>query len=401
MDAPQGFWLQLSANHREEVLSLRSEWERSPANVPGVVLAPVTTHERLVEAARVCQDQRVYMDPCGYLLDREPTARARRHFPWLARAPAEGEHDQSSSGDDGEPSDGDDESNDEPRSQARPQSHDEWSRWMRHSIDHDVALFAEANREPSVVVSPCPMIESMVSESDIDSVCEAYAVLEAEYESLIPSFCVGAEFTRTEEGVTRLANALIRLGPPAVLLRCFQSQLPPIADRLYLEGLSEIVQACAADGIEVLLPNSGWVGWLAQSWGDVHYSCGATQSSWFDRVPTPMNAPPQIDRIHDLQLMTRREYDLGPSLEEIPGYDACDCRSCEEMAGVFDKALARVHQLRAVRAEDLALDGVHGPTRRLLIKGRLADASQLWQRLPAPLRADIDGGHLALWAELA
>ncbi len=400
MNLPEGLWLQLSANYREELLSLHQEWGESPEGAPGIVLAPVTTHENLVETARACTDGRVYLDPCGYLLDRQPTARARRYFPWLAGLHEDDESEPSPADSVAEPG-GESVEAADPPAQRRPESQDEWLSWMRRSIDHAAALFVQAKRTPSVLVSPCPMIESMVTDRDIDAVCETYTTLAADYSLLIPSFCVGSEFTRTEQGITRLANALIGLAPPAVLLRCFQSQLPPITDRLYLEGLREIVQACSSNGITVLLPNSGWVGWLARSWGDVHYSCGATQSSWFDRVPTPMNPPPQIDRIHDVQLITRREYDLGPSLEEVDGYAACGCESCVEMAGVFTKPLARMHQLRAARAEDLALSGVPAGTRRLLIKGRLADASQMWERLPAPLRQDIDGGHLALWAGLA
>ena len=173
---------------------------------------------------------------------------------------------------------------------------DEWVAWMRASIEHDVDLFESVERKPSLLVSPCPLIESMVAEKELTSVADAFRQLKIEYPSLAPSFCVGPEFTRTEAGVTRLANTLVGLQPSAVLLRCFQTALPPIRDRPFLRGLREIVRACASNDIAVLLPNSGWVGWLATAWGAHAYSGGAAQSSWYDRPPSAMNQPPRVDR---------------------------------------------------------------------------------------------------------
>ena len=383
MKIPTGFWLQLSSTHRDELLTLRNEWANSDQGAPGVVLAPVTTGPRLVETARACEDNKVFLDPCGYLFDRRPTERSRNHFPWLVGS-------------------ADDNGEDGQAHFQRPRTVDEWVGWMRMSIEHDIDLFNDAAREPSLLVSPCPLIESMVAHHELASVADAFRDLRSEYSDLAPSFCVGPEFTRTEEGVTRLANTIIGLQPRAILLRCFQTLLPPIGDRRYLEGLREIVRACASNDIAVLLPNSGWVGWLAMGWGAHVYSGGATQSSWFDRVPTPMNRPPQVDRIHDAPLMTRREFDLGPDLEAVDGYEPCNCISCEEMNGVFNEQLAKMHQLRAARSESLAVEDLQQlNARHLLIKGRLAEADQLWRSLPRHLRQGIPGDHLDLWQELA
>ena len=375
MRTPWGFWLQLSSRYRDEVLALRHEWAQSDEGAPGVVLAPVTTRARLVETARACEDERVFLDPCGYLFDRAPTARSRRYFPWLV--------------------------GDGSAHFQRPETIDEWVAWMRESIEHDVDLFESADREPSLLVSPCPLIESMVAHHELTSVADAFRQLETEYPNLAPSFCVGPEFTRTEAGVTRLANTLVGLQPSAVLLRCFQTALPPIGDHQYLEGLREIVRACASNGIAVLLPNSGWVGWLATGWGAHAYSGGATQSSWYDRAPTPMNQPPRVDRIHDRPLITRREFDLGPDLEAVDDYEPCDCASCEEMGRIFSEPLARMHQMRVARSESLAADDLQElEARRLLIKGRLTEADRLWRSLPTRLRRSIDGRHVSLWADL-
>lgn len=399
MTTPTGFWLQLSATHRGELLALRDEWATSDSGAPGVVLAPVTAPERLLEVARACEDNRVFLDPCGYLIDRRPTQRSRRHFPWLVgtvgdnggEGPSGRYLDQMLDLDGGE----------QPQFQ-RPRTLDEWVTWMRTSIEHDRMLFESARRKPSLLVSPCPLIGSMVDHHELTSVAEAFRELNGEYSDLAPSFCVGPEFSRTEEGVTRLANTIVGLQPSAVLLRCFQTELPPIGDRQYLEGLREIVKACTSNDIAVLLPNSGWVGWLAMGWGAQAFSCGATQSSWYDRPPTPMNQPPQVDRIYDTALMTRREFDLGPDLEAVDGYESCDCISCEEMNGVFSEQLARTHQLRVARSESLAVEELRqSNARHLLIKGRLAEADQLWQSLPTHLRQDIPGAHLGLWQELA
>ena len=402
MRAPKGFWLQLSAHYRDEVLALRREWAQSREGAPGVVLAPVTTRDKLVDTARACEDERVFLDPCGYLLDRAPTDRSRRHFPWLV-GPADGVgEDEQGGGPSDEVEEVAEADGDESTRSQRPETVDEWVAWMRESIEHDVSLFESAGREPSLLVSPCPLIGSIVAADELTSVADAFRHLASEYPGLAPSFCVGPEFTRTEAGVTRLANTLVGLQPSAVLLRCFQTALPPIRDRLHLEGLREIVRACESNGIAVLLPNSGWVGWLALGWGAHAYSGGATQSSWYDRAPTPMNRPPGVDRIHDARLMTRREFDLGSALEAVEDYEPCGCASCEEMGGVFSESLARTHQLRVARRESLAANDLQQPNAlRWMIKGRLTEADQLWRSLPARLGQSIDGRHLGLWADLA
>jgi len=56
--------------------------------------------------------------------------------------------------------------------------------------------------------------------------------------------------------------------------------------------------------------------------------------------------------------------------------------------------------MRVARRESLAVDDLQElRARRLLIKGRLAEADQLWHGLPARLRQSIDGCHLGLWNE--
>ena len=83
-------------------------------------------------------------------------------------------------------------------------------------------------------------------------------------------------------------------------------------------------------------------------------------------------------------------------------YEPCGCASCEEMGGAFSEPLARTHQLRVARRESLAANDLQQPNAlRLLIKGRLTEADQLWHSLPARLRQNIKGGHLGLWADLA
>ena len=104
--------------------------------------------------------------------------------------------------------------------------------------------------------------------------------------------------------------------------------------------------------------------------------------------------------------MVRSSPDVNSTLGRISkpsmGYEPCDCASCEAMGGTFSEPLARTHQMRVARNESLAVDDLQEPrARRLLIKGRLAEADQLWHSLPAHLQQSIDGRHLGLWNELA
>ena len=114
-----------------------------------------------------------------------------------------------------------------------------------------------------------------------------------------------------------------------------------------------------------------------------------------------MNQPPRVDRIHDRPLITRREFDLGPDLKAVDDYEPCDCASCEKMGGIFSEPLARMHQMRVARSESLAADDLQElEARRLLIRGRLTEADQLWRSLPVDLQQSISGRHLGLWGDL-
>ena len=58
---------------------------------------------------------------------------------------------------------------------------------------------------------------------------------------------VDRTYLREQRHLIRLLNAMIQTGADGFVFRSQHTQLPPVDDPLYLEGLREVVETCAAN----------------------------------------------------------------------------------------------------------------------------------------------------------
>lgn len=373
-----GYWLQHTRNEADALVAFADVLVPTPAGRPGVVLTPVnnpTTLQGLYERARSRGE--AFLDPCGFFIDlRDPSRYRQRDFPWLDAT------------------------------YPRPTTTAEWRTWMRLSLDHQLspALHGTAP-PPSILVTPSPQLTAAAPAQELYSVLDA-ALDERDataggHECWI-GVVVDRDFLRTESHLTRLANAVVSLDVPGILLRFFQTELAPVSDRRGLEGLREVVSACAANDIAVLLPNAGWAGWLAMGWGAVGFSGGFPKSSWFDRTPSGMANVPRRDAIFEPQLLRHVRWTEHEELIRQPGYLPCWCDSCQAMAGSWDADEAKRHQIRVANEHGAtlrALSDTHD--RRRAIRAQLDDAIAFRDSLPTLLRERVLAGFLDTWRALA
>jgi hypothetical protein len=366
---PSGFWLQYASRQASEVVNFADELEGAPAGRPGVVFAPVnapSTVRRLYEHAR--QRGEVVMDPNGYLLDRPPTKRAEKYFPWLAQTP-------------------------------RPTDQAGWEAWIQQGLDHQLSPeLVGGEGPPSFLVTPCPQLVAAQGAAGLYPVLDAAATVQAAASEVCwLGVNIDRDYLREETHLVRLANALVSARTPGLVLRCFQNQMPPVADRALLEGLREVVETCASNGIAVFLTNAGWLGWLAMAWGAWGFSGGAAKSTWYDRMPTPMTNVPRYESIFEPQLFRHVRWPVHEALATQPGYQACWCDSCAAMGGTYDGHEAARHQMRVAHEEGASLRALPLPDRRTAVEQRLDAGIAFRDSLPLVLRSRAQAEFLDRW----
>ncbi len=180
----------------------------------------------------------------------------------------------------------------------------------------------------------------------------------------------------------------------------------PYGETDALVGLREAVEALAANGINVVLPQMGLCGWLFLPFGARSFGAGPRSS--MDRNLRPVAggrggggaAPLHWYFVPDL---------LGPVLaEELPGLAAegvtsCSCPYCTATpprgGPAFDARAAELHYLWwcAYLADEVRQAG--DPTAP--VRDRVEAAQQLWQRVrvaQVPLDSRSRETHLAAWS---
>lgn len=372
-----GFWLQHTRNEADALVSFADVLMPTPAGRPGVVLIPANTPSTLralYERAR--SGGEAFLDPCGFFRDSKPTSAAReRDYPWLDAT------------------------------YPRPTNAGEWRKWMRLSVDHQLSADLHGNAPPpSIIVTPSPQLTAAAPAEELYGVLDA-AVDERDatiggHECWI-GVVIDRDFLRTEAHLTRLANALVSLDAPGIVLRCFQGELAPVSDRQLLDGLREVVSACSATGTAVLLPNAGWAGWLAMGWGAHGFSGGFTQGSWYDRLPTPMSRVPRYEKIFEPQVLRHVRWEVHEELATRPGYSPCWCESCQTMGGVWDADEAKRHQIRVANEYGATLRALPDRAdRATAIRSHLDDGIAFRDSLPPLLRNRVGAGFLDTWRAL-
>jgi hypothetical protein len=369
-----GFWLQYASQNAESLVGL-SDTLATDGYRPGVVFTPVGAPARL---ARLYGEARargeVFMDPSGFLLDREPRPQRAANFPWL------------------DPSFG------------RPQVIAEWVEWMEASLRHQLANdLLDGAAEPTIIVTPSPQLTASTGNAELYAIIDAATAGRdsiADDRECWLGISVDRDYLRNDARLTELADAVVTAGFPGVVFRCFQTELTPISDGRLLNGLRELVEGCAGGGVEIFLPNAGWMGWLAGAWGATGYSGGLSKGSWFDRMPTPMRNPGRRESIFEPQLMRHVQWTVHEQLADEDGYQECECASCAAMAGGYDAHEAKVHQVRVAHTWSNELRGLNAIGRRRAIRTQIDQAIDFRNDLPRALRNRADAGFLDVWRSL-
>jgi hypothetical protein len=206
---------------------------------------------------------------------------------------------------------------------------------------------------------------------------------------------VDRDYLREDDHLTRLGNYAVTLTGSVVVLRAFQTDLPPISDRRFLSGLRDLTAALRRSGIPVFLPQWGWVGWLASAWGADAFSAGLGAGTWYDRMPGPMSAPPRREKYFEPQLLRHVQWGLHELLVRQDGYQQCPCSACDDMGNSFDASLALRHQLEVGIRYSAELQA-HTDA----VADAVAAAIEFRDRLPFALRERAEAGFLDTWQSL-
>lgn len=371
-----GFWLEYGNREAPQLVAFASELAQTAAGRPGVAFGPLnhphTTLHGLFEQARLAGD--AILDPHGYLLDRDHTARSTNHFPWLARTP-------------------------------RPATQQQWEQWMQDALDHQLSAALRGSApEPSFVVTASPLMDAARGALELNTVLDAAVNIRSQVAADTDCWLgvtVDRTYTREQAHLIRVLNAMLETGADGFVFRSQQTQLPPIADRAYLLGMREVVQACAANGLRVFLLRSGWLGWLAMGWGAWGFSAGMASGSWVDRLPSPMTPPQQRPLPYfEPQLLRAVPWRIHQQLVNESGYQPCTCPDCAQMGTSHDLALAKRHQIRHAADETARLLAAPVAQRRQLVANRMDDAIAFRDSLSRPIAARIETTHLDRWRDL-
>lgn len=375
--ARAGFWLQATTQKADEVVAFANTLASSPAGRPGVSLGPLhtpATLNGLFQRARGGGD--AIVDAHGHLVDRPHSQQREDRYPWLAENP-------------------------------RPATQAEWEAWMLTSLQHQSSAELSGNGSPpSFLMTPSPML------TPAGGAAELHAVLDAAQVALtkVPagsecwmSVTVDREYVMSVPHLTALLNALLAAKPEAVVFRATHNQLAPVTVAAYLSGLREVVQALAGNAIDVFLPYTGWLGWMAMGWGAWGFSAGWSSGSWADRAPAAGGNQPAVppNYFYEAQVLRPVRWTVHEDLASRSDYTACSCTDCLTMAGQYDRGLAQRHQLRAVNEAATELVGYVAAGRRIVVQSRIAQAVAYRNALPGMLGDRTEAGFLDAWAAVA
>ncbi|HEY8630082.1 MAG TPA: hypothetical protein VIL73_05960 [Gaiellaceae bacterium] len=109
MSIEGGFWLQYAAQNADELVHLADDLAEGGYR-PGVVFAPVGSPARLARLyGQARANGEAFLDPSGFLLDRERRPQREANFPWLDA------------------------------SYGRPTDLNAWTEWMEESLQHQLS----------------------------------------------------------------------------------------------------------------------------------------------------------------------------------------------------------------------------------------------------------------------
>jgi hypothetical protein len=372
-----GFWLQQTHTNGEKLLDLAEDLAQTNEGRPGFVAAPVNvkpTVNRYYRRARAGGD--AVLDPQGHLLGKGSVKRTSIHFPWLE--------------------------------EPRPETQAGWLAWMQKGFDDQLSQTVHGDAgAPSFVITPSPDIVKPGDTGELHDVLAAAAAIVQAHDGQ-PECWVGLHVDQAylQDDALReiLVEAMLAVPTDGIVFRSPQKSMPPVSNRKYVKGLKAVVAACSQNDIDVFLPNSGWLGWLAMGWGAWGFSAGLAGATWADQLEiTGFNSPlePPLPYFEP-QLLKTVPWRAHLQLLDQPGYSLCDCPECVGLLGSHRLLEAQRHQIRHGNIEATKLTALPSvAARAAAVAGRLDEAIAFREGLSsAPLRELCDAKFLTFWRSL-
>lgn len=372
-----GFWLQHGNRNADDLVAYSDSLAGESGGRPGIVLAPVNAPSSLNPLFKLARSKGdAFLDPIGHCIDRDPTKTKEKHFPWLTKNP-------------------------------RPDSQEAWAGWMKESVAHQLSAdLRGAGPGPSVLVTPSPTITAASGQDELYAVLDAAAEVRTDHDKdatpMWLGLAVDRQHVREEPHRTRLGNAIVSAGMEGLVFRAFHTELPPVKDRRYLEGLREVTYAAYAGGIDLMLPHAGWLGWLAMTWGAWGFSGGLAGNSWGDREHgLPMTSPDEPSNPYfEPQLLKTVKWRVHEELKAAEDYEVCTCPECTAMGDTYDSDAAKRHQIWWANEEAARLVGLDRDDRATVVGGRLDAAIDFRDSHSASLQDRIQASFLDIWRDL-
>jgi len=275
----------------------------------------------------------------------------------------------------------------------------------------DAVLEEQAQHAPDALITPWLTHGTTATSAELEATRE-FAILSSRHPltseyPLLMGAGVAETMVRDDDARSEFCAELLDCPELPLYLRVHvisPGSYGQYSDGAVLRGLAELVSDISANGREVILPQSGLVGWLMTAFGSRCFGTGITSS--LQRFAPAVGRGGGGRRLNWyfapglLGFVLRDELRL---LENIDGFELCGCPYCPQLdlrrGGSWDPDTAGLHYLwwcRALADESRAADFP-----REVVSSRLARAAALWQRVQrSQVRLDQRSKplHLESWS---
>lgn len=183
-----------------------------------------------------------------------------------------------------------------------------------------------------------------------------------------------------------------------------------LRDKPRLEALRKVIEVIANDDRDLLLLQSGILGWLSLSWGSWGFSAGlAHGQGWLDTGlirfgrPKGQKSPPRKKRFFEGGIIHNVLDGDHARLSSHASYSSCSCGFCANLgSGQWDHLKSQQHGLYTLAKLTERARKSSTTARREAVKVAIDDALAEWSALSGI--SGLDSGatprHLKIWSEL-
>lgn len=259
------------------------------------------------------------------------------------------------------------------------------SPWLTHGVGTPAGRHLEATRECAGLAS-------------VDAAAQG--------RTLFIGACVTEAVIRDASERDYFLDELVDLPDGAIYLRLLEATgraYTGYADEEVLTGLRAVGEALQANGRQLLLPQTGLLGWLMMPFGCVSFGAGRASTQQQTAAPRG-GGPSSLERYFFPQLLSYVFRQELPALQALSGHVECTCPYCGSLPltgrGAWDEVNAGKHFLWwcARLANEFNQPGVGAHAR---LQARLAAAQAvLTQAQEAQVVFDprTSPRHLAVWS---